>query len=217
MDSKKFIFIETPEGRELSYPRQKGEPFFDELSVDYCSVKKYLAQFKSGNLQNEYFSEVLCVNKGSFVLQQSEQKVWLKEDQALFVPQGVPFCIENDSKSEGQIYRLGFHGGQIEKLLNAARLDNKQPVCRNVSSKDIYKSIDTILDSRNDGVLGAAIRAREILEVVILLMETAKKERDISQNRTNNIYVQSAVNFINNHYGENIDVQSIADSLDNMK
>jgi AraC-like DNA-binding protein len=128
------------------------------------------------------------------------------------VTPGILFRLENEVPNYGQIIRLGFHGGRIEKLFTAADLDKKQSVCSNLSSKDILKSIDLILNSRNDGVIGAAVRAREILNVIILFMDTLH-EKEGSQNRTDNIYIQSAINFINNHYSENIDVQSIADYL----
>lgn len=212
MDSRKFVFVETSDGRELNYPRQKEDPFFDELSVDYCSVKKYPEQWKSGDLQNEYYWEFLCVSTGSFMIRRKEQQLHLKDGQALLVTPGILFRLENEVPNYGQIIRLGFHGGRIEKLFTAADLDKKQSVCSNLSSKDILKSIDLILNSRNDGVIGAAVRAREILNVIILFMDTLH-EKEGSQNRTDNIYIQSAINFINNHYSENIDVQSIADYL----
>lgn len=212
MDSGKFVFVETTEGRELSYPRQKSDPLFDELSVDYCSVKKYPEQWKSGDIQNEYFWELLCVSTGSFMLQQKEQQLHLKNWQALLVTPGASFCLKNESPDYSQIIRLGFHGGRMEKIFTAADLDKRAPICSNIPSKDILTSIDLILNSRNDGVVGALVRAREILNIIILFLGTTHT-KNISQNQTDNIYIQSAVNFIDNHYSENIDVQSIADYL----
>lgn len=212
MEHRKFIFIETGDGRELSYPRQGGEPDYDSLRVDYCSYLWYREDWKSGDLMNGYYWEFVYVVSGELMCCVLAETARLTTGDILVVRPGTRFSFETRSPEETVVIRIGFHGGHIDVCLQQAGIARGMSVCHGLIPDKMKEAAETILSSRGDGILGDVIRAREVYGI---LAEIIRSKKGVTQesDSTDNLYIHSAMNFIQQHYSENIDVQSIADYL----
>lgn len=185
-----------------------------EGSVDLCLIYSGMEACSPGyrygpNNRRDYVMHIVCDGYGR--LEMGDRVYNLGKGDIFIIPSRVNAYYEADKKEPWTYMWVGFSGIKSKEYLEYMGLGYENPIMK-VKNIDIMKEyIDKILDQSHISYVSELKRNAYLL---LLFSEIVKEKQDndgySSKAHPGETYVKSAINYIFNHYMENIKIEEIS-------
>ena len=157
--------------------------------------------------------EILYSNKGSFFVEDEENKYEINDGDIIFLGSCQPHCLSSEKEVDGQVISLGFpfFGSDFDEIRN---LHFNDPVLRgNEEIKEEFFKIVKLLDEKKSLASNLEMRGR-IYQIVSILLKNLVSTEKVTKRQQERLFavskIQKALDFVALHYNENITIEDVA-------
>lgn len=155
---------------------------------------------------------VKCVISGKGYLEITGKKYHIKQNDIFLLPKNVRVTYVADKDDPFSYYYFGIDGINIEKTLNMLGLNEANPV-KKFNDPEIPALFEKIFNLLKNYSVSANLEALSFFYRLLFLMSKSDKRNSLSQEKQDIDYINTAILYIKNHYGDDISVQEIAEKL----
>ncbi len=187
--------------------------FFQPIVLEESGFK--LKQLRNAEFPMHWHSdiEILYSRKGTFFVEDEENKYEVNDGDVIFVGSCQPHCLSSEGMVDGNIISLGFpfFGNEFDEIRN---MQFDDPVLRNNQAvREEFDKITKLNDAPKSLANDMEMRGR-IYNIVSILLNGLTSTEKITKRQQERLFavskIQKALDFVALHYSENITVEEAA-------
>lgn len=182
-----------------------------ELMLNFCGYSRTEPLHSFGPaVRPHYIIHFIISGKGNYYV--NGRHYSLSEGQGFLIEPDVQTFYESDEKEPWSYIWVGFSGSKAGKYLNETGISSDFPV---FSSEHGERMKKYVFDMIKHSHLSVSDELRQTGMLYLFLSAIAESSYSAGKTPayTDNIYIQKAVEFIQNHYCEPVKVNDIADYI----
>jgi len=182
-----------------------------ELMLNFCGYSKTEPLHSFGPaVRPHYIIHFIISGKGNYYV--NGRHYSLSEGQGFLIEPDVQTFYESDEKEPWSYIWVGFSGSKAGKYLNETGISSDFPVFSSEHGERLKKYV---FDMIKHSHLSVSDELRQTGMLYLFLSAIAESSYSAGKTPayTDNIYIQKAVEFIQNHYCEPVKVNDIADYI----
>lgn len=180
-----------------------------ELYLKYCGLEECDAGHVYGPTErDEFLIHIILDGEGTYIV--NNQTFKLKKNQAFLIRPGVSTVYKADVNTPWKYIWIGFDGTKAEEYLRFAGFREDNPVQTFKCIDQLKKCVIRILKASQLTIANSLIRESQLMEFLALLIKEKQANSKSDPVYSAQIYVDHAIEYIENHLQEQIKIQDIA-------
>ncbi|WP_432620307.1 AraC family transcriptional regulator [Butyricicoccus sp.] len=189
---------------------EEQEQWFRELFLCHCGYSICESGHHFGPaVRPNYILHYVLEGKGTYHI--GNRTYELEKEEGFLIEPNVMTFYQADEQQPWQYLWIGFQGSRADKLMREMGLSYRVPTFSSGCGEELLRIVQSVLHDERDGIEQMLFHQSQMYAFFSCIARSISTQNSEFQMGKRNYYVQAAVEYIQNHYAQEIKVQDIAE------